>query len=70
MDFKTIDLINTNLYGDNFDEKDPETITNVILMAWRNRLKQRKACKNKNKQRNDISSMAANKMMGLVHVKR
>ena len=35
---------NINLYDDNFDDDDPETIIHVRLMAWCNRYKQRKVC--------------------------
>ena len=40
-----VDLNNINLYDVNFDEDDPETIIHARLMAWHNRLKQRKAFK-------------------------
>ena len=45
MGLVNIDLNNINRDGNNFDEDDPETITHVGLMAWHNRLKQRKPCK-------------------------
>ena len=48
MGFTTIGLNDINLDDDdnNFDEDDPETINHVKLMAWCNRFKQHKACKN------------------------
>ena len=41
----SVDLNNINLYQDNFDEDDSETIIHVRLMALHNRLKQGKAFK-------------------------
>ena len=41
----SVDLDNINLDDFNFDEDGPETIIHVRLMAWRNKLKQRKSCK-------------------------
>ena len=45
MGILSIDLNNINLDDVNFDRDDLETIIHVRLMAWHNRLKQRKAFK-------------------------
>ena len=45
MGILSVDLNNFNLGDVNFNEDDPETLIHVRLMAWRNRFKQRKACK-------------------------
>ena len=63
--FNAIDLNNINLDDVNFDEDDPETINYVRLVTWRNRFKQRKACKKEN-----ACSMASKKMVGLTCFRR
>ena len=49
MGLKTIYLNNINLDDDSFDNEDLELlfILNLNFMAWSNRYKQRKTCKNK-----------------------
>ena len=49
MGFKTIYLNNINLDDDSFDNEDLELlfILNLNFMAWSNRYKHRKTCKNK-----------------------
>ena len=49
---------------------DPETIIHIGLMVWRNRFKQRKACKKEYKQRINAFSMTPNNTVGLVHARR
>ena len=57
----TKDLKNINLnHDDNLDEYDLETINHVRPMAWHNRFKQWKACK----QGINACSMASNKIVG------
>ena len=57
---------------DNIDDDDPETIIHVRLMVWCNIYKQQKACKKRknDKQRIHFSSMASNKMVGLIYIRR
>ena len=45
-DILSIDVNSTNLDEVNFDEDHPETIIHANLIAWRNKLKQRKSFKN------------------------
>ena len=45
MGIVSVDLNNINIDHVNFDEDNPETIIHVRLMAWYNKLKQRKAFK-------------------------
>ena len=45
MVFNTINFTNISLNDDNFDKNDPENITDVRLIAWRNRYKQHRTCK-------------------------
>ena len=45
MGILNVDINNINIDDFKFDEDDTETIIHVRLMAWRNRLKQRKAFK-------------------------
>ena len=65
----SIALDNINLDGDHFGYCDPETINDVIPVAWRNKYKQRKASK-KDRWRITAPSMASNKMVGLVPVRK
>ena len=43
----SISLFNINLYDENFDYCDPETINHVRLMGWYNKFKQCKSLKKK-----------------------
>ena len=45
MDIISVDLNNINLDDAYFDKDNPKSIIVVKLMAWCNRLKQRKSCK-------------------------
>ena len=45
--FNSINLDNINLYGDTFDDCDPETIIHVRFVARYNSFKQHKSCKKK-----------------------
>ena len=45
MTLVTLDLNNSDLDDDKFDEDDPYNIILVRITAWHNRFKQRKACK-------------------------
>ena len=45
MDIISVDLNNINLDDAYFDKDNPKSIIAVRLMAWCNRLKQRKSCK-------------------------
>ena len=40
MGILSVDLDNINLHDANSDGDDPETIINIKLMAWHNKLKQ------------------------------
>ena len=63
-------LNSINLDDTNFNEDDPNTIIYIRLLAWHNKLKQRKISKKINKRRIKDCSMVSNKMVGLVHVRR
>ena len=44
---KSVTILQYDFFNhDNFDEDDPKTIIHVRLMAWCNRQKQLKTCKN------------------------
>ena len=62
MGFLSVDLNNINLDDDDFNEDEPETI-HVRLVAWHNKYKQHKACKN-------IQPDISYRMVGLVHARR
>ena len=68
--FFFINVNNINLREDNFDEDDLETINYVRRMILCNKFKQRKACKKRNKQGINASSMESNNIVELLHFRR
>ena len=66
----SVDLDKTNLNDVNFDEDNPETISHVRLLAWRNKFEKHKALKKRYKQKINVCSMASYKMAGSVLVQR
>ena len=65
----SITLVNINLDHDHFDYCDPETINHVRLMGSYNKCKQHKASK-EDRSRITACSMASNKSVGLVYVRK
>ena len=64
-----VDLDRINLDNDdNFDEYDPDTIVHVRLLAWHSKFEEHKAPKKD--LRINACSVASNKMVGLVLVRR
>ena len=63
-------LNNVNFDYDDLDDCNPKIINHVRLMSWYNRYKYHKVCKIKDRQIVIPCSMASNKSVGLVHIKR
>ena len=64
----SVDLDKTNLNDVSIDEDNPETISHVRLLAWRNKFEKHKALKKRYKQKINVCSMTSYKMAGSVFV--
>ena len=64
----SVDLDKTNLNDVSIDEDNPETISHVSLLAWRNKFEKHKALKKRYKQKINVCSMTSYKMAGSVLV--